>query len=139
MQLKELAERAAQGESTRKEVDAALAEAIGAQRQIFGSRPRAKKGEGGGPRILDYLKETRRRGSLGRRAERRPRRGRGSRFRASCRVHGLDQQPTQSSGVLPLMMLSRRVTVPRFKMPPPSVVAWLSVTVLSRSVRALKL
>jgi 5-methylcytosine-specific restriction endonuclease McrA len=53
--LREVADRAARGESVREDVDAALAEAVGAQTQLFGPRPRAKKGEGGGPRILAYL------------------------------------------------------------------------------------
>src|SRR5205814_173513 len=55
--LDELARRASEGTVVREDVDAALAEALGAQRQIFGPRPRAKKGEGGGPRILAYLQE----------------------------------------------------------------------------------
>lgn len=55
-QLDQIADRAAQGKATREDVDLALAEAIGAQREIFGPRPRAPKGEGARPRILAYLK-----------------------------------------------------------------------------------
>ena len=55
--LEELADRADRGDVTREDVDLALAEALGAQRQIFGPRPRAKKGEGGGPRLLAYMLE----------------------------------------------------------------------------------
>ena len=56
-QLKDVADRVARGEATRDDVDAVLAEVLGAQRQIFGPRPRAKKGEGGRPRILAYLSQ----------------------------------------------------------------------------------
>jgi 5-methylcytosine-specific restriction endonuclease McrA len=54
-ELAEVANQVAAGNATREDVDAVLANALGAERQIFGPRPRAKKGEGGGPRILDYL------------------------------------------------------------------------------------
>ena len=50
-----LAGRAERGEASREEIDAVLAEIVGAQRQLFGPHPRAARGEGGRQRILAYL------------------------------------------------------------------------------------
>lgn len=44
-------------ERTRGELDRVLAEIAGAQRQLFGARPAARRGQGGRKRILDYLVE----------------------------------------------------------------------------------
>jgi 5-methylcytosine-specific restriction endonuclease McrA len=43
-------------ETKREDFDRQVAEVLGAERQLFGRRPRAKKGEGGLHRILAYLK-----------------------------------------------------------------------------------
>ena len=57
---RELEMFAAQFESgaavTRESADAALAEAVGAARALFGLRPRAKRGEGGQPRLEAYFR-----------------------------------------------------------------------------------
>src|SRR5438128_9710532 len=54
--LANAAERAAEGnESDREEIDSVLAEIVGAQREIFGPRPRSKRGEGARYKILHYL------------------------------------------------------------------------------------
>jgi biotin operon repressor len=54
-QLHEVAQRAAAGTATREEIDAVVAEIAGAQRALFGARPRAARGDGGRRRILAYL------------------------------------------------------------------------------------
>jgi biotin operon repressor len=54
--IDEIADRVDEGEATREEIDAVIAEVVGAQRQLFGARPRARAGEGGRHRILAYLK-----------------------------------------------------------------------------------
>jgi hypothetical protein len=55
-----LASIAEQAESetplAREAADEALAEALGAVRELFGTRPRAKKGQGGGPRLEAYFR-----------------------------------------------------------------------------------
>jgi hypothetical protein len=55
--LTELADDVDEGKAAREDIDALVAEVVRAQRQLFGPRPKAKKGEGGGPRILAYLKK----------------------------------------------------------------------------------
>ena len=54
--LAKVADLAPAGKATREEAERCLARALGAHRQLFGSRPRAKKGEGAGPRLLAYFK-----------------------------------------------------------------------------------
>jgi hypothetical protein len=53
--LKKIADRAEAGAATREDAEFAFAEALGAQHQLFGLRPRAKRGEGGAPRLLAYF------------------------------------------------------------------------------------
>lgn len=53
--LDEIAGRAEAGVAKREEVDTVVASIAGAQRELFGPRPRAPKGEGGRQRILKYL------------------------------------------------------------------------------------
>jgi 5-methylcytosine-specific restriction endonuclease McrA len=54
--LKQVAEQAAEGAADREDLDAAIAETIGAETALFGPRPRARRGQGGKPRILAYLR-----------------------------------------------------------------------------------
>jgi hypothetical protein len=57
-QLQDIARRLADGsDAKREELDHVIAEITGAQRQIFGPRPRAKRGAGSRQRILAYLQE----------------------------------------------------------------------------------
>src|ERR671936_428486 len=53
--LQHVAAQAARGTAVREDVDLVLAEIIRSQRELFGPRPRARRGEGGLPRILAYL------------------------------------------------------------------------------------
>jgi hypothetical protein len=62
MRLREAARRldgaadaAQRGDGNRDEIDLALAAAVGAQRALYGPRPRAKKGEGALHKLRDYL------------------------------------------------------------------------------------
>lgn len=55
-QLEEIAVRADVGAADRGELDAVVAEVVGAQRQLFGPRPRAQRGEGGRQKVLAYLR-----------------------------------------------------------------------------------
>ena len=55
-QLGEIADRVDRGEARRVDLDIIVAEIVGAQRQLFGLRPRATRGEGGRQKILAYLK-----------------------------------------------------------------------------------
>jgi 5-methylcytosine-specific restriction endonuclease McrA/biotin operon repressor len=51
-----IAGRVDTGKSVREDIDGVIAEIVGVQRQLFGPRPRAARGEGGRQRILAYLK-----------------------------------------------------------------------------------
>jgi hypothetical protein len=53
--LGELAGKPPGDEVSRDDLDAVIAEIVGAQRQIFGPRPRAPRGKGGRKRILEYF------------------------------------------------------------------------------------
>ncbi|HZQ64533.1 MAG TPA: hypothetical protein VFA66_04835 [Gaiellaceae bacterium] len=53
--LDALADQAEAEDASREDVELALADALGAHRQLFGPRPRARRGEGGGPRLLAYF------------------------------------------------------------------------------------
>ena len=53
--LRRLADRLERGEAERSEFDRAVAEVLGVQRQAFGLRPRARRGEGAKSQILMYL------------------------------------------------------------------------------------
>jgi hypothetical protein len=55
--LEQIAERATNGGATREESELTFAEALAPHRQLFAPRPRAKKGEGGRPRLLAYFSE----------------------------------------------------------------------------------
>jgi HNH endonuclease len=55
--LRALADGIEAGETTRGDLDHVLAEITGVQRDHFGPRPRAARGEGGKAKILAYLKE----------------------------------------------------------------------------------
>ena len=54
-QLLALADRLEDGQADRDEFDAVVAEVVGTQRDNFGPRPRARRGEGAKAKILDYL------------------------------------------------------------------------------------
>lgn len=54
-QLGELVDAAEAGEAAREDFDVVFAEALGAHRELFGPRRRAKRGQGGGPRLLVYF------------------------------------------------------------------------------------
>lgn len=54
-ELETLADAAVAGAASREDVELAFAEALGAYRDLFGPRPRAKRGEGAGPRLLAHL------------------------------------------------------------------------------------
>lgn len=56
-QLQAAADATARGEGTREAIDLALADVVAAQRQLFGPRPRARKGEGALQKLRDYLIE----------------------------------------------------------------------------------
>jgi hypothetical protein len=57
-QLHDIARRLADsGDAQREELDHVVAEITGAQRQLFGPRPRARRGTGSRQRILAYLQE----------------------------------------------------------------------------------
>lgn len=56
-QLTRLADRLERGEAERDEFDRVVAEVVGTQREHFGPRPRARRGEGAKAKILAYLKE----------------------------------------------------------------------------------
>jgi 5-methylcytosine-specific restriction endonuclease McrA len=49
------ADAAERGDGGRDGIDVALVDAVGAQRQLYGPRPRAKKGEGALHKLRDYL------------------------------------------------------------------------------------
>jgi hypothetical protein len=53
--LEKVAVEAAAGRATREQVDEIMAAIIGAAQQLFGPRPRARRGQGGRQRILAYL------------------------------------------------------------------------------------
>lgn len=53
--LEGAADAAKRGDGNRDEIDLALADAVGAQRALYGPRPRAKKGEGALHKLRDYL------------------------------------------------------------------------------------
>jgi hypothetical protein len=53
--LEEAAARASRGEGAREDIDLALVDAVAAQRQLYGARPRASRGSGGIYRLRDYL------------------------------------------------------------------------------------
>ena len=55
--LRKLAGGIETGETTRDDLDHAIAEITGVQREHFGPRPRAARGEGAKAKILAYLKE----------------------------------------------------------------------------------
>lgn len=55
--LLSLADRVERGTANRDEFDPVVAEILGAQREHFGPRPRAKRGEGGRAKLLAYFKE----------------------------------------------------------------------------------
>src|SRR4051794_29606618 len=55
-QLLALADRLETGHADRDEFDAVVAEVVGTQRDHFGPRPRARRGEGAKTKILDYLR-----------------------------------------------------------------------------------
>lgn len=52
-----LADAVESGDAARDDIDLVLAEIVGAQREHFGPRPRARRGEGARRRILTYLGE----------------------------------------------------------------------------------
>src|SRR5437660_853483 len=55
--LQDFTRKVAEGaEATREELDQIIAEILGAERELFGPRPRAKRGEGALLRIIAYLK-----------------------------------------------------------------------------------
>lgn len=54
--LARLAERVESEEAERSELDTAVAEIFGTQRDLFGPRPRSPRGSGAKARILDYLR-----------------------------------------------------------------------------------
>jgi len=54
-ELAGFAHRVERQEGTREELDGLIAELVGAQRQLFGPRPRARRGEGGRQKLLAYL------------------------------------------------------------------------------------
>jgi hypothetical protein len=56
-QLSRLADRLERGEAERDDLDQVVAEVVGTQREFFGPRPRARRGEGGKAKILAYLQE----------------------------------------------------------------------------------
>jgi 5-methylcytosine-specific restriction endonuclease McrA len=53
--LEAAADAAERGKGSREGIDLALADAVGAQRTLYGPRPRAKKGEGALHKLRDYL------------------------------------------------------------------------------------
>lgn len=55
--LLSLADKLEAGEAARDDLDPVVAEIIGTQRDHFGPRPRAPRGQGAKKRILDYLQE----------------------------------------------------------------------------------
>lgn len=55
-ELDRIARRIEGGEAEREELDPIVAAVLGAQRAHFGPRPKARRGEGGKRKILDYLK-----------------------------------------------------------------------------------
>lgn len=56
-QLNALANRLEDGKAAREDFDKVVAEVVGTQREHFGPRPRARRGEGAKARILAYLSE----------------------------------------------------------------------------------
>lgn len=54
-QLGVAADAADRGDGKREDIDVALVDAVGAQRQLYGPRPRAKKGEGALFKLRDYF------------------------------------------------------------------------------------
>lgn len=55
--LTRLADRLEHGEAARDDFDEVVAEVVGTQREVFGERPRARRGEGGKAKILAYLEQ----------------------------------------------------------------------------------
>src|SRR4051812_39299084 len=55
--VKDVVDGIPHGFATRDDLDLAIAEILGAERDFFGPRGRASKGEGAAPRILAYLKD----------------------------------------------------------------------------------
>ena len=53
--LEEAASAAERGDGKRDDIDLALADAVGAQRELYGPRPKAKKGEGALHKLRDYF------------------------------------------------------------------------------------
>ena len=55
--LDKIVQRVDREEASREELDAVVAEIVGAQRELFGPRPRAPRGSGARQKILEYLWE----------------------------------------------------------------------------------